>query len=83
MNWLQKTSKSLLEEIKLRGWTKEQLSADAVDIWRNGNEFLISLGDWAKVEPADLIGAVRHLYPDAEIECDAECGAPEGWEKVL
>lgn len=85
MNWLQKTckKKSILEELESRGWTSEQTSMDGLQVWRHGNEFLCSLGDWSHMSCDDIVSSVKYLYPKAKVECDAECGAPEHWEKVI
>ncbi len=84
MNWLLKISKTdLLKEIQNRGWTKEQLGVDGLEIYKNSNKWFFSIGDWAKTDPEDIIGAIKYIQPQSEVEWDYEAGPGEGeWEKV-
>lgn len=79
-----KTDNKLLKEIKLQGWTEEQLHQDGFNIWRKGDNFLVSSGDWAKIHSDDIIKSIEHLYPKCNIEYDAEVGPQdETWEKIF
>ena len=86
-NWLIRLSSSeneVLKSIIGRGWTKEQMSRDGVQIWQKGNDFRVSWGDWAVMDIDDIYKSIRYVHPDAEIDGDAEIGCPEGnWETVF
>lgn len=85
MNWLQKIAKnSLRKEISLRGWSEEQQKKDALDVWKDNNKVFFSIGDWAKIETDDIIGAIKYIYPDVQVEWDFEAGPGNGnWEKIV
>lgn len=84
MNWLLKIStKDLIKEIKLRGWEEDQLHADGLAIFKDGDNWFFSLGDWAKTDPEDVIGAIKYIQPDSTVEWDYEAGPGDGnWTKV-
>lgn len=84
MTWLTKIAKkSLIDEIRSWGWAEDQLRMDAVAIYKNDNEFFISVGDWAEVDIDDLCGAIGRIYPDAKIDWDYEAGPPGDWERIF
>ncbi len=84
MNWLIKIAKkSLIDEIRSWGWSEDQLRMDAVQIYKNDNEFFISVGDWAQVKIDDLKGAIERVYPGSEVDWNYEAGPPEGWDRIF
>ena len=85
MNWLLKiATKDLLKEIRMRGWSEDQLRLDGFDIWKKDNNFFVSSGDWAQIPSDDIVNAIEHLYPGSSIECEAECGPrDDSWEKIF
>jgi len=85
-NWLKKLAKSrtLIEEIESRGWAKEQVRKDGVEIYQKDNEFFISLGDWAEIDAEVIEKAIKYLHNNAEVSWDYEGGPGEGnWKKIL
>lgn len=86
MTWLNRIAKkSLIDEIRSWGWAEDQLRKDAVQIYKQGNKFFISVGDWAQVNIDDLKGAIGRIYPDAKIDWDFEAGPPESedWARIF
>ena len=73
-----------MKEIRTWGWSEDQLRRDGVQLYRSGNKFFFSIGDWAKVEVDDLMGAVKSTYPGSEVSYEFEGGPGEGdWERIF
>ncbi len=48
------------------------------------NSFFVSLGDWAKIDADDIVGAIKRTYPGAEVDWDFEAGpGSDDWEKIF
>jgi len=55
-----------------------------VEIYRKGNSFFVSIGDWAKIEMDDVIGSIKRVYPGATVDWDYEGGpGGEGWSRIF
>lgn len=85
MNWLQKSAASLIQDIIRSGWSEAQLKRDGLILWQDGNKFIFSIGDWAKVDPDDIQAVIERTHPDAEVEWDYELGGPGpgNWNRLF
>lgn len=85
MMWMKRIAENALQkEIRLWGWSNEQQSLDALSVWKQDNRIFFSVGDWAKIDTDDIVGAIKRIYPDVEIDWDSEAGPGAGdWTKIL
>ena len=76
----------IIRELVSGGWAEDQISRDALIVWKRSGEVFFSLGDWAQVPSDDVKAAVKRvLGNDTEVGWDFEVGHPdsEGWGQVF
>ncbi len=83
--WFRKAENSdrkLINQLKKRGWSKEQLEQDALNVWRDSNRLFFSINKSAKVDINDVISSIKEIFPESKIDWNCEA-RPGNWIKIL